>query len=337
MSTSKPSSERTFQVIQYLSVIYVIFIALWFILWLAVGDKNWWLIVLNRIVPYLFLPTVGILFLLIQIRSFKVALPLLIPLLIFGTLYFPYLFPHTTQTNVNPNISVITYNALFSNTNYDQVAQVILTYQPDFVTFQEIQPVMMDDLKQRLGNVYPYSIMGHEHPYGTTAIFSRHPSTRAYTLDLEIDRTAVAWEAQINQKNIKVISAHLLAYGLQWVKVPDMPKAIMERTVAQNIQAQLIIDEIQEYEGIVILGCDCNSKETSSSYRILASMLNNSARVAGWSLFGETPENTKYERNIQHIDYIFYRGEVEPFQVVTIKNSGGSDHSPVLAFFEMKR
>ena len=116
-----------------------------------------------------------------------------------------------------------------------------------------------------------------------------------------------------------------------------MPKAIMERTIAQNMQAKLIVDEIQEFEGIVILGCDCNSKETSSSYRILANTLSNSARVAGWSLFGETPESTKYDRNLQHIDYIFYRGELEPFQVVTIKNSGGSDHSPVLAFFEMKR
>lgn len=337
MFTSKPDPGRTFQVTQCLSITYVIFITSWFILWLTVGDKSWWLIILNRIVPFLFLPTLLILFLLIQIRSLKVALKLLIPVLIFGTLYFPYLFPRSPQTSANPNISVITYNALFSNTDYDHVAQVILTYQPDFVTFQEIQPVMMEELKERLGEVYPYSIMGHEHPFGTTAIFSRHPGTNAYILDVEADRTAVVFEAEINQKKIKVISAHLLAYGLQWVKVPDMPTAIMERTVAQNRQAQLIIDEIRKFDGTVILGCDCNSKETSSSYRILANTLNNSARVAGWSLFGKTPENTKYDRTIQHIDYVFYRGRLQPFQVVTIKNSGGSDHLPVLAFFEVKR
>jgi endonuclease/exonuclease/phosphatase (EEP) superfamily protein YafD len=231
----------------------------------------------------------------------------------------------------------MTYNALYRNTKYDKVAQVILTYQPDFVTFQEITPIMMGALKQRLGAVYPYSIMGPKYSYGTTAIFSRHPSSNASTLDLGVGGTAVVWETQIDQKKIKIISTHLLYYGLEGVKVSDIPKAITEGTVAQNRQAQLIIDEIHKYEGIVILGCDCNSKETSSSYRILANTLNNSARVAGWLLFGKTPENTKYDRNIQHIDYVFYRGELVPSQVVTIKNSGGSDHLPVLALFEMKR
>ena len=337
MFTSKPNHGSTFQVTQYLSLIYVTFITSWFILWLTVGDKSWWMTALNMIVPCLFLPTLLLLFLFIRFRSLRVVFLLLIPVLIFGTLYFPYLFPYTAKTNENPNLSVITYNALFRNTNYDNVAQVILIYQPDFVTFQEIQPVMMEQLKQRLGGVYLYSIMGQEHSYGTTAIFSRHPSINAYTLDIGVGGTAVVWETQIHQKKIKVISAHLLYYGLERVKVSDMPRAIMKGTVAQNMQAQLIIDEIHKYEGIVILGCDCNSKETSNSYRILANTLNNSARVAGWSLFGKTPENTKYDRNIQHIDYVFYRGELVPSQVVTIKDSGGSDHLPVLALFEMKR
>jgi endonuclease/exonuclease/phosphatase (EEP) superfamily protein YafD len=337
MFTPKPNRGIRFQVTQYLSLIYVIFIISWFILWLTVGDKNWWMSAINTIVPCLFLPTLLLLFLFIRIHSLRVLLQLLIPVLIFGTLYFPYLLPRTTKTNENPNLGVITYNALYRNTHYDNVAQVILTYQPDFVTFQEITPVMMEQLKKRLGGVYPYSLMGPKPSYGTTAIFSRHPSINAYLLDLGIGGTAVVWETQINQKKIKVISAHLLYYGLERVKARDISKAIMEGTVAQNRQAQLIIEEIHKYEGIVILGCDCNSKETSSSYRILADALNNSARFAGWSLFGKTPENTKYDRNIQHIDYVFYRGELIPFQVVTIKDSGGSDHLPVLALFEMKR
>src|SRR5215208_2888223 len=158
MFTPKPNRRRTFQVIQYLSLIYVIFIASWFILWLTVGDKSWWLTILHTIVPCLFLPTLLLLFLFIRIRSLRVLFQLLIPVLIFSTLYSPYLFPRITKTNGNPNLSVITYNALYRNTHYDNVAQVILAYQPDFVTFQEIQPVMMEQLKKRLGDVYPYSI-----------------------------------------------------------------------------------------------------------------------------------------------------------------------------------
>jgi endonuclease/exonuclease/phosphatase (EEP) superfamily protein YafD len=195
----------------------------------------------------------------------------------------------------------------------------------------------MDDLKRRLAGVYPYSIMGTEHPFGTTAIFSRYPANEAYVLDLQTDRPAVVFESEINKIKITIISAHLLAYGLQWVKLPDVPATIIERTVDQNRQAQRILEKIQKQDGIVILGCDCNSKETSSSYRILAKTLNNSARVAGWSLNRTIIENTKQDTNLNHIDYIFFRGTVVPLGVFAINDSGGSDHSPVLGLFGMPK
>ena len=196
---------------------------------------------------------------------------------------------------------------------------------------------MMADLKQRLADIYPYSIMGNEHPYGTTAIFSRHPGREAYILDLQIDRPVVVFQSEIHGMKVTVISAHLLAYGLQWIKLSDMPRAIIERTDDQNNQARQIVEEIQRQDGIVILGCDCNSKETSSSYRILADELSNAARVVGWSLNGRNAQNAKQDTNLHHIDYIFYRGQIRPLQVLTIEDCGGSDHVPVLGLFRMEK
>src|SRR5574338_1186529 len=179
MVTSKPGRGRVFQVAQYLSMIYVIFITSWLISWLTIGDKIWWMTVLNTIVPCLFLPTLLLLVPVFWFRSSKAVIQLLIPVLIFGALYFPYFCPRPSKTGEHPGISVMTYNALFRNTSYNYIAQMILIYQPDFVAFQEIQPVMMEQLKQRLGGVYPYSVMAQEHSGGATAIFSRHPGTRA--------------------------------------------------------------------------------------------------------------------------------------------------------------
>ena len=264
-------------------------------------------------------------------------MPLFVPTLIFCVLYAPYLFPRFVRTEIRPDLSIISYNVLYSNTNYEAVSKIILAYHPDFVTFQEIQPEMMADLKQRLADIYPYSIMGNEHPYGTTAIFSRHPGREAYILDLQIDRPVVVFQSEIHGMKVTVISAHLLAYGLQWIKLSDMPRAIIERTDDQNNQARQIVEEIQRQDGIVILGCDCNSKETSRSYRILADELSNAARVVGWSLNGRNAQNAKQDTNLHHIDYIFYRGQIRPLQVLTIEDCGGSDHVPVLGLFRMEK
>jgi endonuclease/exonuclease/phosphatase (EEP) superfamily protein YafD len=63
--------------------------------------------------------------------------------------------------------------------------------------------------------------------------------------------------------------------------------------------------------------------------------LDNSARV-GWLLENHAPWNTRPDIGPQHIDYVWYRGDLEPAGVYIVNDSGGSDHFPVLAFFDLK-
>jgi endonuclease/exonuclease/phosphatase (EEP) superfamily protein YafD len=120
------------------------------------------------------------------------------------------------------------------------------------------------------------------------------------------------------------------------VELEDVPKAVMERTQAQNRQAQLLLDEAKRHNGVVILGCDCNSRETSSSHRMLSKEMNNAARVVGWLFAKDEPANTKPDTSLQHIDIIFYQGPVEPTNVYAIQDKGGSDHFPILAIFGLE-
>lgn len=111
----------------------------------------------------------------------------------------------------------MTYNVLYSNTDYDAIANVILTYQPDLVALQEVKVEMMDALKDRLVNDYPYSLMGTENDFGTTAVFSKYPFADSYVLNLQADRPATIVKTNIKGQNITFAAVHLLAYGLQWV------------------------------------------------------------------------------------------------------------------------
>ncbi len=315
---------------------YSISMLAWFACWLVVGDANWILVLVNRHIVYLFgvIPFLGILFLLLQ--RVKNIIWLIYPALIFITLYYPYFLPKNTSRSSNYNlVRVMTYNVLFTNSDDEAIAGVILNHLPDVLALQEVQPEMMSALEKRLGDEYPYSLMGTENDYGTTAVFSRHPVIESSVLDLQADRPDVVVKIEIEGREITFVSVHLMAYGLQWAKLRDIPAVTMERTFNQNRQAELVLERIKQEDGILIVGCDCNSYETSSSYRIFDGWLDNSAREVGWVVGGENLPGAKRDTYLQHIDYVWYRGELEPTNVFRVSDSGGSDHLPVLAVFSM--
>jgi endonuclease/exonuclease/phosphatase (EEP) superfamily protein YafD len=315
---------------------YSLSLLAWFISWLLVGDANWWLTLLNRVVPFLFLPVLVLLGWVTYFRRIELIALLLIPTFIFVQLYDPYLFPRfVSPVNNDRTLKVMTYNVLFSNSDYEAVAEVILNYRPDVVALQEVQPTMMSELEQRLGEEYPYSLMGTQNDYGTTAVFSRHPFVESSVLDLQADRPAVVVKIGLGNEEFTFVSVHLLAYNLWWTEPKDIPATVMERTINQNQQAELILEQLKAENGMVIVGCDCNSYETSSSYRIFDDWLDNSAREVGWVLGGGNLPDVKQDTYLQHIDYIWYRGTIEPIGVFKVIDSGGSDHLPVLAIFRL--
>jgi len=329
--------KRLGKVLQPLVLVYNIGMLIWFACWLVFGDANWWLTLVNRAVPFLFIPVLVLLGWVVYSHRFKLMIALLIPILIFAQLYHPYLFPQfTNQDKAERTLTAMTYNVLFSNFEYDAVAKVILTHQPDLVALQEVQPEMMSELEKRLRDEYPYSLMGTRNDYGTAAVFSRYPFVESSVLDLQADRPAVVVKVKVNEEEITFVAVHLLAYNLWWTKAKDIPATVMQRTFNQNRQAELVLERLKEENGTIIVGCDCNSYETSSSYRIFDAWLDNSAREVGWVLGGITLPGTKPDTRLQHIDHIWYRGVVEPMNVFKVTDNGGSDHLPVLAVFSIK-
>ena len=317
---------------------YLLFICVWFLLWLTVGDGPWWLTVLNRVVPYLFLPVLLFLAWLLLKREYKLAVVLALPTLIFLLLYRPYLVPsYSSASHAPADLTVMTYNVLYSNLEYEAVSRNIRAYQPDLVALQEVVPAMMDALEIRLADDYPYSMHGTNGEYGVTAVFSRYPFFDTKVLDLGEDRRAVIVKAEVNDRTIVFAAVHLRAYGLQWVRpLTNVPHEIINRTNLQNHQVELLLDELLDEPGLAIIGCDCNSKETSSSYRMLDRQFDSAAYRVGWQIPGIELAGAKQDLNLNHIDFVWYRGELDPFAVYEIADTAGSDHHPVLALFELQ-
>jgi endonuclease/exonuclease/phosphatase (EEP) superfamily protein YafD len=86
----------------------------------------------------------------------------------------------------------------------------------------------------------------------------------------------------------------------------------------------------------VIIGCDCNTKETSSSYRLLDESFDAASYQVGWRFPGMELAGARQDVNIQHIDFIWYRGALQPLVAYELNDNAGSDHQPVLALFDLK-
>ena len=317
---------------------YITFICTWFLLWLTIGDGPWWLTVLNTRVPYLFLPVPLLLASLLHTRRYELMPLLILPVSIFSYLYHPYLLPgYLRAAPSQADLTVMTYNVLYSNPDYDAVANNIRAYDPDFVALQEVMPGMMDALRDRLSGEYPFSIHATNDDYGVTAVFSQYPLSETRVIQLGEDRRVVIARAQVNDQTVTFAAVHLRAYGLQWVRpVTSIPQEIVNRTAAQNRQVEILFEALLHEPGPVIIGCDCNSKETSSSYRMLDEWLDSAAYQVGWQVPGIEVAGARQDTNLQHIDFIWYRGALEPFGAFEIQDSGGSDHHPILAFFDFQ-
>jgi len=305
------------------------------VLWLVVRDSWWWLALLNRVASYMFVPVPAIALLAAVNRWRRVIEVSLVPPLIFSLIFWPYVIPHAAPTAAHSDLRVMTYNVLYSNTNSDAVAAIIQAYRPDLVGLQEVQPKMMAALVERLGTAYPYSLMGTEHPYGTTAAFSRYPVQESYILDLAYDRPAVVLKVTVQGIAVTFISAHLLAYGLEWAGLPDIPRVVSQRVHDQEYQARRLVDEIQKQDGTAILACDCNSQETAGAYRLLAESLTNAARTVGWVATPPALSGTRRDTDVRHFDYVFYHGSLKTIEADAVQDYGGSDHLPIITLFSL--
>lgn len=315
---------------------YLTGVGIWFGLWWVTGDRFWWMVGLNRSEWLLFAPAPILILAALWQKKWRLAAAAALPLLLALWLYQPYWRLQLAPTPP-PDLSVMTYNVLFSNQAYDETAAVILAYRPDLVALQEVQPRMMAELEKRLAGVYPYALMGPRHPYGTTAVFSRHPILARQILDLEDDRPATLVTIEKGGTPVTWTAVHLRAYELRWLPRLQIPAAVRERTQRQNRQAAILLEALAGREGVTLIGCDCNSKELSSSYRLLRVDFANAAHSHG-RFFPPAPlPGAQPDTRPGHIDYILYRGGLTPAGTYVIQNRGGSDHQPVIAFFAFQQ
>lgn len=332
--TNRPARPSPHKIFSIPVALYGLGTMFWLLYWLYRGDHGWFMVLLDHYSSLLII--LAMLLVIITVwRGYRGLTVLLLPVIIFGIFLFgSYWVPHLQTDPTPPELTVMTFNVLWDNPERTAIEWLLRTHQPDLVALQEVGPLLMQHLAQELGNQYT-DVHIADYPAGsTTAILSRYPLENVTQLDLGASRPALLADLRVNEQRITFVSAHLLYYG--WLQIPlaELPAHISDVHKLQNRQVQLLLTELAQRESdIVILGCDCNSTAPSASQQILNISLTDAAKASGWVL--PQPERPRLGPFYvpQRLDYIFYQGRLQPRGTYTVYDSAGSDHYPVIAYF----
>lgn len=326
---------------RFVVIVYAAFVIAWFLTYLFIQDSWWGLVLLDKFAEYFILPSGFIFLLSILCRKASAKLlasiPVLICLYFYSSFFLPISFPG--RLLVDQQFRVATYNVWNQNTELNQIINVVIGTEADVIALQEITESQRDVLIAGLQPQYPHNYVSKPVNGGTTAIFSRTPLSNVTELDIQIDRPSILANVEWNKQVVTVVAAHLnpsfWAYWRQpWQKIPgNFVKYIKD----QNEQVLAIQNELLQRGDVVatFLACDCNSQETASTNRLLEKTFKDTFRSIGWQL-GSTPDpNLRFERNLTHIDYIWFSGKAKPTAIYRGRQTAGSDHEPVIADFRL--
>jgi endonuclease/exonuclease/phosphatase (EEP) superfamily protein YafD len=301
---------------------------------LTLGKFLFWIFPLELLthfqVHYFWL-TVGLILLSIglwqrqQLRSLVPLYILLFALTINGLELATWYLPNERLTTDKTNVfKVMSYNILVDNFEVDRIAGSILSVDPNLVLIIEVEPLMKQNIEERIGTKFPYSFQS---PGGGMAIFSKLPLEDSRGEQFSgSDATNLVTHLKYRDRRIKIIGTHPL--------VPVKANLFIRR----NIHLNSIATHLERESRPTILMGDFNLTPWSPYYRqfIDRTKLHNTRLGFGilptWirpSTTVNLPQLLLPILNIP-IDHIFVSKEFQVARTYTGDN-GNSDHAPIIS------
>lgn len=318
---------------------YLVGLGGWFAANRVLGDRWWWLFLVNALALYLFvpLPLLAIVAAVARQRALWVGVAVATALFLF--LYGGLWFPRPARAiPVGPAITVMTYNVLGFNDCPACVVATIRASGADLVTLQELSPSVAAAIRGDLRDEYPYQVLDPQQQVFGVGAISRLPLRatgetlpgtwvgRPQVLALTLDGTQVL-----------VVNAHPFATG------PSDP-ATIEWTVRERYrQAQTLVAFAQTHPGPLLYPSDGNTSDQNDAYRMLAVAWHDSWREVGYG-FGHTYPGADFSGTkrfqiswltvpqwLVRIDYIWHSAHWQAVEARIGPWDGHSDHRPTIA------
>jgi endonuclease/exonuclease/phosphatase (EEP) superfamily protein YafD len=282
----------------------------------------WWLLLLLNGAPYLFLPVLfGYLAGLILRQRRLIATYLL--LLVAGVLWvlIPMLPPFFAAAPQGMPVRLLTFNAFPENPDLAPAENWLLQQNADIVLLQELFGAI-----PALRDAYPHQA---EQERGLL-LLSRFPVLENESVMLDgLQQQRVVLE--IDGTPVTIYNLHLFMPLNE-----DESQALLLRYDEQrrNRQIDELLARLTTEEGTLLVAGDFNMSEWSPVYGRLRAALRDAYRASAWGIGATWPGGASEELDdflppLLRLDYVFYRGAIEPAGA-QVGIALGSDHLPLL-------
>lgn len=235
--------------------------------WALVGDRDWTL-PLNATTFWWSLAGLALFLLAVVLRSWRAAVPLAVPALVFVWAYGGLFVGGPSDVEVD--LRVASYNTFIQAPDISHVVELVRDEEPDLLLVQEVQPLRADELRTQLGDTFPHMSFEVREAgrIGGVGVLSRFPILEERALEpVSGSRPTSIVVVDIGGQPVQVVSVHLTS--------PCLPcgGSVLER---QGFEAGMRHAEMDAIIGAldpdlpVILGGDLNSTRRSDPYRLLA-------------------------------------------------------------------
>lgn len=238
-------------------------------------------------------------------------LGVLIPALVWGGMFYPYLRPADTPDDAD--IVVASQNVGARMPQPTATAQNLINHDPDVVAIQEIESLSGKIIKKQLDSAFEHTAVTD-----TIGIWSRWPMTKPEEIDLGMQwPRAIATTLKTDKGNVRLYSVHMPSVR---------PGQESLRNSALNELAERIkSDDAQR----VIVAGDFNSANSDRYFKELSSELVDAREAVGGG-FGFTWPSVF---PVVRLDHVLVRG-LDPVGD-RVLDRGTSDHRAIISYLDV--
>lgn len=321
-----------------LAVVYAFGLFAYLILRWLLGDRLWWLALINTFALYYFLPLVFILPLVVINQQWQ-ALTTLLPLLVVGLTWFgPYALPQTIERPSGAALTAASFNVWGGNSHFDLINAWLRESDADLILLQEVPPEYVQAMPPDILALYPARFHpGADAGNHGIVVLSRHPivatETGSYAHRLVLD---------IDGQEAAVYAVHLTYPGTGPARI-DVSNIALRVAASydnrpSNSQIAELLERLDREPLPYIVAGDFNTSAYTPTYRLMAKTMQDAYHEAGNGLGHTWPADRAivnwvpgFVPPLLRIDYIWHSAH---FRAVGARNGPpglGSDHLPVIA------
>ena len=306
-------------------------IAVWMLLWnifrIWPGERFWPVALVNYFTPWFGLLLITLVIIAFLFKERVLGTVLLIAFILIAVRYIPNFVSRNSEPLPENTLKLMSFNVFQRNTGVEAIVGIIAEQEPDILALQELTPEVSDQLVSSLEEEFPYHTLDIQADVVGQGILSRFPIQQLSDLPDYNYQSAIV---ETPSGSIRIFNIHTpTLFPTTWDRDRKVQRSFIEE----------FMSEVKLFEEPVVLLGDFNTTPHSENYTILTADLSDTFTESGWGLGLSYPARPKFGIELPtplvHIDYIFTNSLLKSFETKVLKESGGSDHRPLITHLQV--